>query len=178
MKLYYLILILFLIIPSTALVASNQFNITMDNSRSIYYIDYGAYNITLLNYTLNSSSNLGAVQDWSMYGAATGEYWIVQDVQYNQTFVANVENLYTPITSSTVRYYGFVVLEGFYEVGDTIALTLTTNQTGAVPATPVMGKNVIPASSASVSGLNYPIIILVVGGIGVVGILGLMVIKE
>lgn len=174
-----LLFIFVLVVPTSALYANDTFNITLDNTRKMYYIDYGSGNdITLLNYTLNVSANLDAVNDWSVYGANTGEYWTFLNNTTSWAFTANTEYKFDIASTMVARYYGFMVERGFYDVGEILQITFSTCQTGTTPATPVLvsgiSNPVIPASGASASGLTYPLIIAIFGGLGVVSVIGVV----
>jgi hypothetical protein len=155
-----LILFLLLIQPAYSDIVTDTFNITMDNTRAIYLIDYGPnYNITLINYTISSSVNLDPVQSWGVYGC-TDTTWNSLDSQDDVSFVADDDQLYNVSSSTPYRYYGFAIFEGFYEINETITLALTTNQTHieglpteqTTPVMNLMQEDIVYISSESAGG--------------------------
>lgn len=106
----------------------------MDGQLKVGQLDYG-YNVSLLQYSLNSSVSIPAGQSWELLGSINGENYNLIDTQSNIALVAETEQIFTVLDSSSYRYFAFVMTGGFYQSGTLYVNFTSTKTTDGMPVT-------------------------------------------
>jgi hypothetical protein len=112
------------------LLPSRQFNVTIDNVRSSYEVNYVSLIANMTSYSFESDTDLNAVQSWTIYGSdANNETgWSYIDEQQLVGFTAGVPQVFTPTDPKNYTYYFIYLSDGFYVGGSALTITFYSTE--------------------------------------------------